>query len=424
MSATIKVPGKNIIKQKYEQYSVVFSEIMKNILAELTPDICLNPRPVFKSRIKSFDSYYSKLLRLKPKEAAEDDSLVCLTDMMGIRIVCAFLEDISNVENQIKNKYDVKEIEHKGSLQNVREFGYESTHILISIPDNCLNFDGIKDENIKSLPLPENLVCEIQIRTILQDAWAEVEHELIYKTEFTPFDAPLRRKMASVNASLNLADIIFQEIRDYQTKLQKEVDERRTSFYEKADVVTDSENKELVLNQDSSKNINRVSPYVRGTIDDMILAAIHAHNTGNIPEAIKIYTEILEHENANDNNVLSVIYKHRGMAYFAQSNYGEALSDFKKSSEYDPKSFRSLYYEGIVYSVIGDNDSAISCFDKSLEINEFQSHALYRRALAYYNKNEFEKALNDLSAAESLGLQSSECKALHQKLVEKFDMGM
>ncbi|MDD7698349.1 MAG: tetratricopeptide repeat protein [Treponema sp.] len=424
MSATIKVPGKNIIKQKYEQYSVVFSEIMKNILAELTADICLNPRPVFKSRIKSFDSYYSKLLRLKPKEAAEDDSLVCLTDMMGIRIVCAFLEDISNVENQIKNKYDVKEIEHKGSLQNVREFGYESTHILISIPENCLNFDGIKDENIKSLPLPENLVCEIQIRTILQDAWAEVEHELIYKTEFTPFDAPLRRKMASVNASLNLADIIFQEIRDYQTKLQKEVDERRTSFYEKADVVTDSENKELVLNQDSSKNINRVSPYVRGTIDDMILAAIHAHNTGNIPEAIKIYTEILEHENANDNNVLSVIYKHRGMAYFAQSNYGEALSDFKKSSEYDPKSFRSLYYEGIVYSVIGDNDSAISCFDKSLEINEFQSHALYRRALAYYNKNEFEKALNDLSAAESLGLQSSECKALHQKLVEKFDMGM
>lgn len=424
MAAAIKVPGKNLIKENYEKYSLLFSEIMNNILENLKKDICLNPKPAFKSRIKSFDSYYSKLLRLKPKEAAEDDSLVCLTDMMGIRIVCAFLEDITTVENQIKNKYDVREIEHKGSLQNVREFGYESTHILIAIPENYLNFENSADSRIKNLPLPDNLVCEIQIRTILQDAWAEVEHELIYKTEFTPFDAPLRRKMASVNASLNLADIIFQEIRDYQTKFQREVDERRASFYEKADVITDSENKILNLDTDVPKNINRVTPYVRGTIDDMILAAIHAHNTGNLPEAVRIYTEILAHENANDNNVLSVIHKHRGMAYFAQSQYEEALSDFKKSAEYDPKSFRSIYYEGIVYSIIGDNDAAVECFSRSLEINEFQSHALFRRALAYYNKSEYEKSLSDLTAAENLGLQSDECRALHQRLVEKFDMGM
>ncbi|WP_318720306.1 tetratricopeptide repeat protein [Treponema sp.] len=425
MSSVIKVPGKEQIKENYEKYRTLFSVILKNILAKITEDISLNPKPVYKSRIKSFDSYYSKLLRLKPKEASEKDSLVSLTDMMGIRVVCAFLEDISTVENQIKKKYLVKEIEHKGSLQSVREFGYESTHILISIPQECLNVDEIKDEEIKNLPLPENLVCEIQVRTILQDAWAEVEHELIYKTEFTPFDAPLRRKMASVNASLNLADIIFQEIRDYQTKLQREVEERRTSFYEQADFVTDSENKDLQLKKsEETKDINRVSPYVHGTIDDMILAAIHAHNNGNIPEAIKIYTEILDNENANDSNVLSVIHKHRGMAYFAENEYKEALADFKKSSEYDPKSFRSIYYEGIVYSVMGDTDAAIECFNRSLEINEFQSHALFRRALAYYNKQEYQNALTDLNAAESLGLKSGECAALHKKLVEKFEMGM
>ena len=156
----------------------------------------------------------------------------------------------------------------------------------------------------------------------------------------------------------------------------------------------------------------------------MILAAIHAHNSGDIPEAIRIYTEILENENANDSTVLSVIYKHRGMAYFAQNDYEKALSDFKKSSEYDPKSFRSIYYEGIIYSVMGNTDKALECFNRSLEINEFQSHALFRRALAYYNKNEYQKALNDLNAAESLGLNSDECKSLHKKLVEKFDMGL
>lgn len=426
MSVTNKVPGKDFIKSTYKSYHELFSCIMNNIQNKLMQDIDLNPKPVFKSRIKSFDSYYSKLLRLKPKEASEQDSLVSLTDMMGIRIVCAFLEDISTVEKQIKEKYQVREIEHKGSLQNVREFGYESTHILIAIPPECMNLDSIKDESVKNLPLPENIVCEIQVRTILQDAWAEVEHELIYKTEFTPFDAPLRRKLASVNASLNLADIIFQEIRDYQTKLQKEVEVRRTSFYEQADYITDSENYdiEVLRAEKDKKDINRVTPYVRGTIDDMILAALHAHNVGDLKEAVRIYTEILENNNAHDNNVYSVIYKHRGMAYFAQNEYELALADFKESSKFDPKSFRSIYYEGIVHSVLGDTDKAIECFNRSLELNEFQSHALYRRALAYYNKSEFQKALNDLNCAESLGLDNEESRALHKRLVEKFDMGM
>ena len=421
MAAIVKVPEKDQIKETYEKYRKLFSVILKNIQEKITGEIQLNPKPVYKSRIKSFDSYYSKLLRLKSKEASEIDRLVCLTDMMGIRIICAFLQDITTVENQIKKTYEIKEIEHKGNPENVREFGYESTHILIGIPKDCLNLDEIEDEEIRNLPIPENLVCEIQVRTILQDAWAEVEHELIYKQEFTPFDAPLRRKLASVNASLNLADIIFQEIRDYQDKLQKEVAERRTSFYEQADIVTDSENKDLKPKAEEEKDINRVSPFVYGTIDDMILAAIHAHNAGNIPQAIKIYTAILENENANTNNVvLSVIHKHRGMAYFAQNDYEKSLDDFKKSFEYDKKSFRSVYYEGIVHSVMGNNDAAIDCFDRSLEINEFQSHALFRRALAYYNKNENEKALADIQAAESLGLDSDECKALHKKLVEKF----
>ena len=425
MATSIKVPEKEQIKETYEKYHKLFSVILKNIQTKITGEIQLNPKPVYKSRIKSFDSYYSKLLRLKSQEAKEANKLVCLTDMMGIRIICAFLQDISTVENQIKKTYQIKEIEHKGNPNNVREFGYESTHILIGIPADCLNLDEIEDEEIRNLPIPENLVCEIQVRTILQDAWAEVEHELIYKQEFTPFDAPLRRKLASVNASLNLADIIFQEIRDYQEKLQKEVAERRTSFYEQADFITDSENKDLKPKTEEIKDINRVSPFVYGTIDDMILAAIHAHNEGDIPQAIKIYTAILENENANTNDVvLSVIHKHRGMAYFAQNDYEKSLDDFKKSFEYDPKSFRSVYYEGIVYSVMGNNDAAIECFNKSLEINEFQSHALFRRALAFYNKNENDKALADIQAAESLGLDTAECKALHKKLVEKFDMGM
>jgi hypothetical protein len=76
----------------------------------------------------------------------------------------------------------------------------------------------------------EPLLCEIQLCTTLQDAWSEVEHELIYKKDFSPFDEPMKRKVAALNANLTLSGTLFQEIRDYQRKLQMELHKRRESF--------------------------------------------------------------------------------------------------------------------------------------------------------------------------------------------------
>ena len=267
-------------------------------------------------------------------------------------------------------------------------------------------------------PLSDELVCEIQIRTILQDAWADVEHELIYKTEFNPFDIPLRRKLASINASLTLADITFQEIRDYQNKLQRELSERRHSFYSHAD---------NILNEKADtpdEDISRVTPFVQGTIDDMLLRAIQAHNEGHLQEAVDIYTKIIAAVPEDQGNIHSVIRKHRGMAYFAMNNFDAALDDFQKSIDADPKAFRSYYYKGIVYSIEKKYKEAVECYNKSLEINEFQAHTNFRRAMAYYELGEYEKSMNDLDVALKLGMDPEECKPLQEKLVKKFGMNM
>lgn len=411
------LPTKTKIKSIYTQYGSYLQKIMQNVQNLLQEKISLSSQPTYKARIKSFDSYYKKVLRQKPQEAASSDTLVCLTDMMGIRIICAFLEDISDVLEQIKKNFDVKEVEKKGASQNFREFGYESVHVLIAIPQSCFpaepDFSGLK--------LPKDAVCEIQIRTILQDAWAEVEHELVYKSEFSPFDMPLRRKLASMNASLSLADIIFQEIRDYQKKLQGEMEERRKSFYEKADELDTiiPEIKPVV-----QENLERVSPYVKGTIDDLLLEAIHAHNTGDLERAVQIYTQIIESKPSPSDIVLSVIHKHRGMAYFAENDNAHALEDFTASITLDPKNFRAAYYEGIVYSILKDFPKAIKSYTVSLELNEYQSHAFYRRALAYFETGDYENSMNDITAARKLGLSDDEFNVLNKKLVEKFDMNM
>ena len=93
----------------------------------------------------------------------------------------------------------------------------------------------MKDEELRL----ESTAFEVQLRTILQEAWAEVEHELVYKAEFTPFDEPMKRKLAALNANLSLSDIIFQEILDYQRRLTSELERRRSAFYGKIEDVMD-----------------------------------------------------------------------------------------------------------------------------------------------------------------------------------------
>ena len=389
---------------------------MENIIDILHAEIKLNAQPTYKSRVKSFNSYYKKILRLKPEETKDSDSLVLLTDMMGIRMICAFLEDMQLGLEQIKKIFEIKEIEVKGADKKFSEFGYESIHVLMKIPESCKPkielFDDLK-------PLGDNLVCEIQIRTILQDAWAEVEHELIYKTEFNPLDTPLRRKLASLNAMLTLADITFQEIRDYQSRIQKELEERRHSFYDIADSLIDEKPKEV------EKDINRLTPNMNGTIDEMLINALHQHNAGNLEEAVVIYSKILEAlDSSKDKTIIAVIRKHRGMAYFSMNNFDAALQDFDISLQYDPKAFRTYYYKGIVCAIQKNYEWAIQNYTKSLEINEFQAHTYFRRAMAYYEIQEYEKSMNDLNNAINLGMPVEDCKVLQEKLTKKFGLNM
>ena len=412
-----KYLSKSTIRENYEAYGEYFAKILQNILSVLQEKISLSAQPTYKWRIKRFDSYYKKVLRKEAGKISTVNSLICLTDMLGIRLICAFLEDINLAVAQIKDIFEIKEVEIKGDEKKVSEFGYESIHVLVKIPKDCL---PEKDARFKDLlPLEGELVCEIQIRTILQDAWAEVEHELIYKTEFSPFDMPLRRKLAAINASLSLADITFQEIRDYQKKLQKEVEERRQSFYSMADNLLDEKPKAK-----KPEEINRVSPFVQGTIDDLLLRAIQAHNAGNLEEAVDIYTKIIQAVPADQKQVISVIRKHRGMAYFSMNNFDAALEDFNISIDNDPAAFRTHYYKGIVLAIQKKYREAIECFTTSLEINEFQAHTHFRRALSYYEVNEYENSMNDLDAAIKLGMKVDEVKFLQEKLVQKFGMNM
>jgi putative GTP pyrophosphokinase len=403
------LPDRETLQKTFDEYAEVRTRILREIETRLEESLRTLPSPPgIKGRTKDFSSYFGKYLRLL-KLNPEAGKVPLITDLIGIRIVCPFIEDLAAVEGHIKNKFEVIEVERKGQNHTFREFGYESIHLLIKIPAEMIAVHG---------PCGCE-VAEVQIRTILQDAWAEVEHELVYKAQFTPFDDPMKRKLAAVNANLSLADIIFQEIRTYQRQLNSELDKRRNSFFSKIEESTDA----LLFEEGKSVPVSAgpgvSQPLGSGSIDDLLLNALFAHNKNQFDEAIGFYSRILEMNPAGD--ISSLIYKHRGMAYFARSHYEEAILDFTKALELDPKSYKAPYYRGVVSSVLQHYSEAIEAFNQSLEINPYQAYCLYRRSQAWYHLEDYPQALADCEAAISLEPFES-AKKLRRILLEKLRM--
>jgi putative GTP pyrophosphokinase len=402
-------PNQNSLRKEYEKYTKIRHSVARDLASRLEEMVRVLPsRPTIKARVKGFSSYFKKYVRLLKKNASSQSSPV-ITDIIGIRIICPFLEDLAQVEELLRKNFEVLEIERKGVDHSFREFGYESIHLLIKIPAG----------SIQKLGFPGCDAAEIQIRTILQDAWAEVEHELVYKAEFNPFDDPMKRKLAAVNASLSLADIIFQEIRTYQRQLNGELGKRRDSFFKKIEESTDS----LLFTGEKAENTALPPPPAASTnnsIDDLLLNALYAHNKNQFSEAIAFYSRILELN--PDNAIRSLIYKHRGMAFFARSHYEEAVEDFSTSLELDGQSYKAAYYRGIVYSVMERYVPAVESFDGSLAINPYQPYCLYRRGQAYYHLEDYPKALADCEAALALEPGNEPLKRFRQMLLDKLKM--
>jgi putative GTP pyrophosphokinase len=396
-------PNKIQFKNEFDKF-IEIRQLIVNELKERTENIlqALDSNPVVSGRMKNFESYFSKYIRLLKIGQASP----LITDLMGVRIICPFIEDLQAVDDLIYGNFNVTEREVKGHY-TFKEFGYESTHLLIKIPKDLIEKYGY----------PGTDIAEIQIRTILQNAWAEVEHELVYKAEFSPFDEPMKRKLAAVNASLSLADIIFQEIRSYQRKYSKELGKRRESFFQKIEESTDDllfaselplitdEPKELTNeHEEGQENDNQ-------SIDDLLVNALAAHNQNRFNEAISKYSNILE---LKPNNVIcSIIYKHRGMANFACSQYDKAIEDFSASLQLDPASYKASYYRGVVYSVLKQYSQAIDDYTLSLKINPYQSFCLFRRSQAFFHIGDFPQGLADCE--NSLSLEPGNQAALKLK---------
>ena len=126
-----------------------------------------DPIEYITSRIKSEESMKEKLKR-KGLEVSLENALSKVYDAAGIRIICAYIDDVYSVVDMLKQYKEIKVIKEKDYIKNPKANGYRSYHLVVSVP---LNIAGEI----------HNVYLEIQIRTIAMDFWSSLEHQMKYK---------------------------------------------------------------------------------------------------------------------------------------------------------------------------------------------------------------------------------------------------
>lgn len=201
-------------RKKYERFAREVEHQLRCILEE--EGIVCN---AITSRVKERDSLTQKI----DVKSDKYKSLSEVTDIAGIRIITYYDSDVERAAKIVEREFcvDKENSINKREALGPEKFGYCSVHYVVS-----MNEDRLK--------LPENrgyagIKCEIQIRTVLQHAWAEIEHDLGYKSEI---DIPkdIRRSFSRLAGLLEVADKEFQEIRDfletYREKVEAEISEK------------------------------------------------------------------------------------------------------------------------------------------------------------------------------------------------------
>ena len=165
------------------------------------------------SRIKEEGSLRGKLLRKGDKYRSLSD----ITDLLGVRIITFYIDDVDKVASLVERLFDIdwdNSID-KRKILRTDTFGYLSLHYICSIPEAAGDAAGLKDAG--------KFRFEVQMRTLLQHAWANMNHDTGYKSGVEVPNEYLRN-MNRLAGMLELADEQFSRIRtdinNYRRRVQ------------------------------------------------------------------------------------------------------------------------------------------------------------------------------------------------------------
>ncbi|WP_186378200.1 GTP pyrophosphokinase family protein [Yersinia rochesterensis] len=229
------------LKPTYESYSKAMMSLISSLL--LSHDINIHSISV---RVKERRS-----LELKVDAKGGYEKISDITDVVGLRIISHYADEVDLIANVIEQEFFIdreNSIDKRESL-GTDKFGYLSLHYIVTIYEARSKLTEYKEF--------KDIKFEIQVRSILQHTWAEIEHDIGYKSE-AGIPAHMKRKFSRLAGLLEIADSEFINIRE---SLKQYEIEAKTSI--------DSGVKEFLIDQvtlvEYLKNSN--------SIDELVLRA-------------------------------------------------------------------------------------------------------------------------------------------------------
>jgi len=191
---------RNDLEAEYHLIVPVAEKFCKALAEQCEELIQTNGIPLgvpIEHRVKSWKSISDKIDR----KSLQLKNIRDLPDLVGIRLIVLFIRDLEKVRSLLTKTFKVLDREDTQVRLDVSQFGYQSYHYNIRIPDSWLS--------VPSLAPFKGYSAEIQLRTVAQHIWAAASHVLQYKQE-EGIPQPVRRSIHRVSALLETVDLEFE----------------------------------------------------------------------------------------------------------------------------------------------------------------------------------------------------------------------
>jgi putative GTP pyrophosphokinase len=148
-----------------------------------------------------------------------------ITDLIGAKVVCWFVDDCYGILDYIQatSQFRIKPRSLEDYILEPKPTGYRAIHLLADV-----SFDRVKTHRERRTVVEDQMICEIQIRTKFQNAWAEFTHE-VHCNVPVEFQADYDKAIADIASNLAVEDRSALAVRDILQRQaeKKEIDDFR-----------------------------------------------------------------------------------------------------------------------------------------------------------------------------------------------------
>ncbi|MBN2560008.1 MAG: hypothetical protein JXQ75_03660 [Phycisphaerae bacterium] len=366
----LHVPRFGAMRPRYQAYEKFLNEVLKEFCRRVAP------LAIVQARAKGVPSFAEKILRKRkaytePTDPLPPDPLVRLTDLCGGRVITQTSSQVKAIRRLIEHCFDIDWANSDDASARLKttEFGYRTVNYIVMVNPEKLKAAGI------TIPIPPELLgsvrpdadgparlkAEIQVRTLLEHAYADIGHDLTYKTE-VKVPGHVHRSFSAIAAILETADQEFERLVDSFDDFKSNYG----AYHSRAQIEEEIARRLVVL----ANNPDNVAQAVR--------AAGLALAIGDYEQAIKVLTPYSEQADQGVQRMLGTALTKLHWDTPRSREFRKGRDLLEAACGYEDNDAESLCYLAECWEHSDKEDKAGDLFRQALAVDATEPRSLCR----------------------------------------------